>query len=114
MPTDDAPDAGERELVADLDEYFGALSALTRSATDGRALQRYARQAARLANLLARLERREQDAVTFDVKGVQPVSERMAGWIERCDAAGGLLCSECSRELSKELGRLARIDPITG
>jgi hypothetical protein len=103
----DEPDAGERELAEDLDGYFGALSALTRSATDARALQRYARQAARLAALLARLEQREQATVTFDVKAVQPVSEKMAGWIDRCQAAGGLLCSECSRELSEELGRMA-------
>jgi hypothetical protein len=103
------PDAAERELVADLDEYFGALSALTRSATDARALQRYARQAGRLATLLARLEQREQgDVVVFDVKATAPISERMAGWIDRCGAAGGLLCARCSRELSEELGRMAR------
>lgn len=103
------PDAAERELVADLDDYFRALSALTRSATDARALQRYARQAARLATLLARLEQRDQvDVVAFDVKGVAPIAERMAGWIDRCEAAGGLLCARCSRELSAELGRMAR------
>lgn len=77
--------------------------------------QRLVRDMVILSNNLARAEREQPgddgDTFTFSRKeidqAIPALFEKMAGWIDRCDAAGGLLCARCSRELSVELGRPA-------
>jgi hypothetical protein len=75
--------------------------------------QRLVRDMVILSNNLARAEREQPgddgDSFTFTRKEIEQaipaLLEKMAGWVDRCQAVGGLLCARCSRELSVELGR---------
>jgi hypothetical protein len=74
--------------------------------------QQLGRDAATYAAIVARLERGQADdadTLSFSRKeidqAIPALLEKMAGWVDRCRAAGGLLCARCSRELSVELGR---------
>jgi hypothetical protein len=77
--------------------------------------QRLVRDMVILSNNLARAEREQPtaDGETFSFsrkeieQAIPALLEKMAGWVDRCQAAGGLLCARCSRELSVELGRPA-------
>lgn len=78
--------------------------------------QRLSRDMVILSNNIARAERdqpsEDGDSFTFTRReidqGVADLREKMAGWIERCDAAGGLVCAVCSRKISVELSRPAQ------
>lgn len=76
--------------------------------------QQLGRDAATYAAIVARLERNQTDdseSFSFSRKDIEQaipaLLEKMAGWIERCEVAGGLVCAVCSRKLSVELGRPA-------
>jgi hypothetical protein len=73
--------------------------------------QQLGRDAAQLANTVARLERGESDdadELRFSRRDIETAMsgllEKVAGAVERCRLVGGLLCARCSRELSVELG----------
>lgn len=73
--------------------------------------QQLGRDAATYAAIVARLERdqvNDADELRFSRReidqAIPALLEKMAGWVDRCKAAGGLLCARCSRELSVELG----------
>lgn len=75
--------------------------------------QRLVRDMVILSNNLARAERErpEDDGESFTFtrkeidQAIPALLEKMAAWVERCDAAGGLVCAVCSQKLSVELGR---------
>jgi hypothetical protein len=76
--------------------------------------QQLGRDAGVFATIVSRLERDQvgdADALSFSRReidqAIPALLEKMAGWVDRCQAAGGLLCARCSRELSVELGRPA-------
>jgi hypothetical protein len=73
--------------------------------------QQLGRDAASLANTIARLEKGEEDdsdQLRFSRRDIDQAMagllERIAAAAERCKVAGGLLCARCSRELSVDLG----------
>ena len=102
----DTPDAPAlqvvRELLAQAREQFARAT----QAGDSNGAQRYARTAAGLTPVLARLERAEQDASDAIVVSraeceriEESLTERIKGVCNR-----PLLCSKCSRELSVSWG----------
>lgn len=75
--------------------------------------QRLVRDMVILSNNLARAEREQPtedgESFTFSRKeidqAIPALFEKMAAWIARCEAAGGLMCATCGEKLSVELGR---------
>lgn len=73
--------------------------------------QRLSRDMVILSNNIARAERDQPeddgDSFTFARKeidqAIPALLEKMAGWVARCEVAGGLVCSVCSRKLSVEI-----------
>jgi len=101
-PGTDSPDAPAlqvvRELLAEARNQF----ALTSASGDSASAQRYARTAAGLTPVLARLEREDRDAVGGIQVSADEIKKARTSIAERVAAIRNrpLLCSRCSRTLS--------------